>query len=173
MTNYQDKARQMVSDYYNSHKPVDESFPHILPKDIFVVWFTKTLGNWKALLSTNAHDGRYYEVTYNGAKGEAYLDVYEKLENVCVPDEPGIEEHAAVDLETAVIAISVNETGANAQAMYYTGRNSVAIDEFLKGAFPENVPSLFPVSAGCWFVRDDEWCQVVSEGEFRQLFTLR
>lgn len=33
-----------------------------------VVWFSKTLQNWKALVSTNVSDGMYYEVTYNGDK---------------------------------------------------------------------------------------------------------
>lgn len=52
--------------------------------DIYIVWFTKTLQNWKALLSTDLHDGLYYEVTYNGDKHSAYVDIYKKQANVVV-----------------------------------------------------------------------------------------
>lgn len=52
--------------------------------DIYVVWFCKTLQNWKALISTTLPDGMYYEVTYNGDKKEIYLDAYKKFENKCI-----------------------------------------------------------------------------------------
>lgn len=50
-------------------------------KDVYIVWFSKTLQNWKALLSTDLHDGLYYEVTYNGDKHSAYVDTYKKQSN--------------------------------------------------------------------------------------------
>ena len=53
-------------------------------EDVYVVWSCKTLGNNKALLSTNVPDGMYYEITYNGAKNEAYFDAYKKWENKCI-----------------------------------------------------------------------------------------
>jgi hypothetical protein len=56
--------------------------------EIYVVWFSKTLQNWKAMLSTNIPDGRYYEVTYNGDKEESYVDTYYKIENTRIPDDP-------------------------------------------------------------------------------------
>ena len=49
---------------------------------VYVVWFSKTLGNWKALVSTALPDGKYYEVTYDGAKDCIYLDAYIKFHNV-------------------------------------------------------------------------------------------
>lgn len=49
--------------------------------DIYIVWFSKTLQNWKAMLSTDLHDGLYYEVTYNGDKHSAYVDTYKKQSN--------------------------------------------------------------------------------------------
>ena len=52
--------------------------------DVYIVWFCKTLQNWKALVSTTLSDGMYYEVTYNGDKDETYLDAYKKWENVVV-----------------------------------------------------------------------------------------
>jgi len=57
---------------------------------VYVVWFAKTLQNWKALISTTVPDGMYYEVTYNGTSRETYIDAYKKFDNVCVPDAPDI-----------------------------------------------------------------------------------
>ena len=54
-------------------------------EDVFIVWFSKTLQNWKALVSTCVGDGMYYEITYNGDKNEIYLDAYKKIENKCIP----------------------------------------------------------------------------------------
>lgn len=56
------------------------------PDDLYVVWFAKVLGNWKALISTDIYNGAYWEVTYNGAKQETYVDAYVKKSNVCIPD---------------------------------------------------------------------------------------
>jgi hypothetical protein len=50
--------------------------------EVYVVWFCKTLQNWKALVSTTLPDGMYYEVTYNGDKDEFYIDSYKKFQNV-------------------------------------------------------------------------------------------
>jgi hypothetical protein len=55
-------------------------------EDTYVVWFSKVLQNWKALVSTTVPDGMYYEVTHNGDKGETYLDAYKKFDNVRIPD---------------------------------------------------------------------------------------
>lgn len=51
---------------------------------IYIVWFAKTLQNWKALLSTTLPDGKYYEVTYNGEMMELYVDTYVKTNNTKV-----------------------------------------------------------------------------------------
>lgn len=79
----QEQSKQIVVDYFNSH--VDKSDNTVITKDdVYVVWFCKTLQNWKALLSTNVADGMYYEITHNGDKNETYVDVYKKWENFCV-----------------------------------------------------------------------------------------
>ena len=56
------------------------------PEELYIVWFCKVLGNWKALISTDAVPGMYWEVTYNGAKKETYVDTYRKAFNDCIPD---------------------------------------------------------------------------------------
>lgn len=66
----------------------DKSDPAVMftLEDVYVVWFSKTLQNWKALISTTLPDQMYYEVTYNGNKKETYIDAYKKFDNVCVED---------------------------------------------------------------------------------------
>lgn len=54
--------------------------------DLYIVWFCKVLSNWKALISTDAVDGKYWEVTYNGLKQETYVDTYSKVSNVALSD---------------------------------------------------------------------------------------
>lgn len=81
----QEKARKIVMDYFNAH--VDKTDQkQITMDDVFVVWFCKTLQNWKCLVSATVSDGMYYEVTHNGDKGETYVDAYKKWENFCVKD---------------------------------------------------------------------------------------
>lgn len=79
----QKKAKQIVMDYFNAKVDATDK-KQITLNDVYVVWFCKTLQNWKALVSTNVSDGMYYEVTYNGDKNETYVDVYKKWENFCV-----------------------------------------------------------------------------------------
>lgn len=80
-----DRAKQLVVDYFNKHVDVTDG-KKLTVEDVFVVWFSKTLQNWKALVSTTVSDGMYYEITHNGDKGETYIDVYKKWDNVCVAD---------------------------------------------------------------------------------------
>lgn len=72
------KAIDMVADYTDEH--LDKT-NNLTDYTVFVVWYCKTLQNFKALLSTTLPDGMYYEVTYNGDKDEIYLDAYKKFEN--------------------------------------------------------------------------------------------
>lgn len=79
------KAKKLVVGYVNG--PVYKSDRVQITEDqVFVVWFSKTLQNWKALVSTTLFDGMYYEITYNGDRNESYFDVYKKWENICIPD---------------------------------------------------------------------------------------
>ena len=79
----QEKAKQVVMNYVNEHLDKTDNM-QIELYDVYVVWFCKTLQNWKCLLSTNLPDGMYYEVTFNGDKQELYLDAYKKFENRCI-----------------------------------------------------------------------------------------
>lgn len=75
----QEKAKQILVDSYNAL--YIDGKKKITKDDVYIVWFCKTLQNWKALISTTLPDGMYYEVTYNGDKKEIYLDAYKKFEN--------------------------------------------------------------------------------------------
>lgn len=89
MTNndaYLNRAKELVCTYFNDHKELFGGFD-ITPDHVYIVWFSKTLQNWKALCYTDLHDGMYYEVTHNGDKNETYLDAYRKWENVLYPDD--------------------------------------------------------------------------------------
>lgn len=70
-------------DYANEHMDVTDNRECIGEEDVYVVWYCKTLQNWKSLLSTILPDGMYYEITVNGDKNEVYLDAYKKFENRC------------------------------------------------------------------------------------------
>lgn len=79
-------CKNLIIDYVNEHfDKSDNIIRRIDIKDVYVVWMCKTLKNSKALLSTTVPDGKYYEMTYNGEKDELYMDVYTKVENICVP----------------------------------------------------------------------------------------
>ena len=82
---YQKIAKKIVLDYANEHIDKTDNV-QITLDNVFIVWFCKTLQNWKALVSTTLPDGMYYEVTYNGDKKEVYLDAYKKFENRCIKE---------------------------------------------------------------------------------------
>ncbi len=75
---FSERAEQMVFDYAVEHMDVTDVIPDF---EVFTVWQCYILGSIKALISTTLTDGMYYEVTYNGAKNEFYLDAYKKFEN--------------------------------------------------------------------------------------------
>ena len=52
---------------------------------ISVVWYCKTLQNFKCLIFAYSNGkGLYFEFTFNGDKGELYMDVYTKIKNECI-----------------------------------------------------------------------------------------
>lgn len=74
--NYPEIARNHVY----LHISLEKDY-HVALDDVYVVWFSYILGGWKALVSTNLRDGRYYELTHSTEKNETYLDTYIKSEN--------------------------------------------------------------------------------------------
>ena len=85
MTNneFETKCKEIIRDYFNANVEMTDN-KQITTDDVFIVWICKTLQNNKALVSTTVADGMYYEITYNGDKHEAYVDVYKKWQNYVV-----------------------------------------------------------------------------------------
>jgi len=81
------KAKELVASTVNKLSVDTGGVADLTDADFYIVWFVKVLGNWKALVSTDAFHGYYYEVTYNGAKNESYVDTYVKSDNRAVSDE--------------------------------------------------------------------------------------
>lgn len=79
----QETAKEIIMNYVNERLEKTDGI-QITKEEVYVVWFCKTLQNWKCLLSTTLPDGMYYEVTHNGDKKETYLDAYKKWDNICI-----------------------------------------------------------------------------------------
>ncbi|AXH44184.1 hypothetical protein SEA_GOCRAZY_46 [Arthrobacter phage GoCrazy] len=77
------KALDLASMEYNNFLPKDAQIPR---DEFYVVWFAKVLHHWKALVSTDAVQGLYIELTYNGLKKETYVDSYIKQQNTVWTD---------------------------------------------------------------------------------------
>ena len=78
-----DLCKREVVEYFNQHADKTDQ-KKITEDDVFIVWACKTLQNNKALVRTTVPDGMYYEVTYDGDKQQAYVDVYKKWQNYSV-----------------------------------------------------------------------------------------
>lgn len=76
------QARIHAADEFNRRAGED----CVTDRQFYVVWFSKTLQNWKALVSTDVVPGLYYEVTHNGTRHETYVDTYTKISNRAIPD---------------------------------------------------------------------------------------
>ena len=72
------RALDIVRIYILDHLDKSDETPVF---DVYTVWKSKILKNWKYLISSTLFDGMYYELTYNGDKDEWYLDAYKKFEN--------------------------------------------------------------------------------------------
>lgn len=78
-------ALELNRRHKNSGSPLAP--PDFEGDDLYVVWFAKTLQNYKALISTDRTPGIYIEVTFDGDKKQAYVDVYRKSSNSTITRE--------------------------------------------------------------------------------------
>lgn len=74
-------AISLVTNYIEKH--LDKS-DELVRFEVYTIWKSKVLQNWKYLLSSTLPDQMYYELTFNGDKNEWYLDAYKKFENVVI-----------------------------------------------------------------------------------------
>lgn len=78
-----ERALSIVRDYIKDHLDKSDDTPSF---EVYTVWKSKALQNWKYLISSTLHDGMYYELTYNGDCKEWYLDAYKKFENKVIKE---------------------------------------------------------------------------------------
>ena len=78
-----EQAIKIVTTYVIEHLDKSDETPDF---EVYTVWKSKALQNWKYLLSTTLFDGMYYELTYNGDKKEWHLDAYKKFENKVIAE---------------------------------------------------------------------------------------
>ena len=83
--NFPQEAMERVVEAWN--ETADENLSPLHIEDVFVVWFSYILGNWKALVSTNRYQGYYWEVTYRDATDEVYVDTYVKSGQVVLTED--------------------------------------------------------------------------------------
>ena len=76
--------------------------------DVYMVLYAYVLGNMKATFSTNLSDGKYYEVTYNSATDELYVDQYVKINQ---------RVHQHIDLNERKVAMA-SEYGESCKSPY-------------------------------------------------------
>lgn len=71
-----EKAIEIVRNYIERRNYFPDS-------ELFVVWSCYILKNRKFLIGMTKGT-KYFEVTYNALKNEWYLDVYNKVDNICI-----------------------------------------------------------------------------------------
>lgn len=75
------QAKALVVQNYNEHRDSRRS-PMLNMDLVYITSFSKTLGSWKALVGSTVVRGLLWEVTFNGEKNEAYIDIFKRLNHV-------------------------------------------------------------------------------------------
>lgn len=76
------RAKQAAAQSVNTAPGCEQ----IMFSDFDVVWFCKTLQNFKVVLRCSYFPNFIWEYSYNGDKKEAYLDEYSKVSNIVILD---------------------------------------------------------------------------------------
>ena len=72
-------AKKLAIDNYNSHRDKERIPAELTMDSVYIVWWAKTLNNWKAIVASSVARGFLWEVTSNGYRKEAYIEVYRKI----------------------------------------------------------------------------------------------
>lgn len=83
---YQAMAKKITSKVIDKRLRAQANVGEPPEYSIYVVWSSKTLQNWKAMVSTTLYDGLYYEVTHDGDKNLTYVDTYQKIRQDIIED---------------------------------------------------------------------------------------
>jgi hypothetical protein len=74
-------AKKLVVNNYNSHHDPNET-PPLTVELVYVSTFNKVIDNWKAIVESTTVKGLLYEVTYNAARSEATIAIFQKINQV-------------------------------------------------------------------------------------------
>jgi hypothetical protein len=76
-------AQRLAMENYNRTRNRDK-FPDLPIEAFHIVWFSKTLDNWKATVESLKASRLSWSITYNGAEDECYIIVWQKLTKVTI-----------------------------------------------------------------------------------------
>ena len=79
----------------NNRKEFTITDQYVHEEDVAVVWFSKTLQNYKVIMALPNHayeSGSFFEFTWDGDKNQGYLDVYTKGAQRILTADHGWEE---------------------------------------------------------------------------------
>lgn len=74
-------AKQLARDNYNKTRDAGK-FPELGSDAFHVVWYSTTLGHWKAVIESLRAARLSWTIIYNAELDEAYIDVWKKLTKV-------------------------------------------------------------------------------------------
>lgn len=152
---YEDMAKQCEKN----------DFPAL--EEFFVVWFSKTLQNWKALVSCSDGEetyGYYWEITHDGNKHQTYVDRYKKESNVVIPDEMTLKEPLRIDNDPYIFNTADTDQIDIVRRLSNFLKGHTASDfvpmltyyGFLRGAVLRSDLNAFLFESDCEFL-DDFW----------------
>lgn len=85
---FQIMAKEAVVANFNKHRNPDK-MPALTLDGVHVDWFSKTLGNWKAILTAPVASSLLWEVSYDGAAKMLVMEVYSQLNRVKIAQTAG------------------------------------------------------------------------------------
>jgi hypothetical protein len=80
------QAKQTAVDNYNQHRN-KRTLPMLTVDMVHIIWFSKMVDSWKAMVASAVAKGLIWEVTYDGETNQVYLNIYKQLNDVKIPQE--------------------------------------------------------------------------------------
>ena len=84
MDSMDNRAISIVTEYIKEH--LDKSYKLDDDFEVYFVWKTKIIQNWKYFISSTLSDSMCYELTYDVDMKLWYLYAYKEIENRCIAE---------------------------------------------------------------------------------------
>lgn len=85
MADLQNEAKIRVVNFFNDFRL--DGVEELTLDGVSIIWFSKTVNSWKAVVATTLPEDIYYEVTYDNETKETHLDVYTKMYSFVISDQ--------------------------------------------------------------------------------------